>query len=245
MRNEVAVIFSVFLVALAVGWGSARAADPQDAGGFKVVLSDGGLVNGALSFVINLDTEYGQIHIPSSSLVSARFDQEQGWADVRMNSAELKMKYKPASSDLKATLSSVGPITIGLAKVVRIERGPAAATGQAVAPQASAPAPSATYESQTPPVAASAPTVTYQYPYQYQYVPPATYDYYPPDYYSPYYWPGPYDWGPDLGFGVVVGPGFGGFRGGFRGGIRGGFGGGFHGGFRGGGGFGHGGGGRR
>ena len=233
MRNKLSMIFVVFLLPLVLGWGVARAADQQSAGGLRVVLSDGSLLNGAVSFVIDLDTQYGQIKIPSSSLVSARFDQQQEWADVRLNGAELKMKFKPASSDLNATLAG-GPLKIPLAKVVTIQNGSvwtssgtssqADASQNTPPPQTSVPPPAVAYVA--PPDYGTQPPVVYQYV-----APPPYYDY---GYdYAPYYAPGPYYYGwPYIGFGI----GFGGrFHGGFHGGggFRGGFhGGGFHGGRR-------------
>jgi hypothetical protein len=217
---------------LVFGWGAARAADPQDAGGFRMVLVDGSTVKGAASLVINLDTAYGQIKITSSSLVSAQFDVDQKWADIRLNDAQLKLRYNPASSDLKAT-TAAGSLTIPLAKVIKVAKGavqvpseplPQTASQDTAQPQPGAPPPSAPYAQQPPPSAPYVqqpppatvpPSVVYQYPYQYQYpyVAPAPY-YYSPYYYSPYYygWPGPY-----FGVGIGVGRGFGRFYGGFPG----------------------------
>jgi len=253
MRNKFPAIFLVFLVSLVLGWGVARAADQQVAGGLKIVLSDGSLLQGAVSFVINLDTQYGQIKIPSSSMISARFDQQKEWADIRLNGAELKMKYKPASSDLNATLA-MGPLNISLTKVLSIDNGSAEASS-GTAPQPSAPPPAMVSAPQPPPQTVSPPAVAYQYPYQYQYAQPApdySYDYAPYyglgsyPYYYPYYSGYPYYYGygwPYIGLGFGWGGFYGGFGrgfGGFHGGFHGGFGG-FHGGFGGG----HGGGGHR
>ncbi len=268
MRNKFPVILLVLLFPLMLGWAMARAADQQNGGGFKIVLSDGSLLNGAVSFVVDLDTPYGQIKIPSSSLISARFDAQQEWADVRLNGAELKMKYKPASSDLNAA-TSAGPLKVALAKVVTIDNGSDQAS-YAAAPQANASQPPAASAQQPPSQGAYPPAGAnpyqyqnpYQYPYSYQYGQQAPYyGYSYPNYgYSyPYYdydndyWPY-YGYGggwPYYGFGFGWWPGYyGGFgRGfgrGFGGGFRGGFGGGgFHGGFGGGGFHGGGGGGHR
>ena len=57
--------------------GNGEGGRQQNGGGFKIVLSDGSLLNGAVSFVVDLDTPYGQIKIPSSSLISARFDRRR------------------------------------------------------------------------------------------------------------------------------------------------------------------------
>jgi len=246
-----------------MGGGVARAADQQGAGNFKVLLSDGSVMQGAISFVIDLDTQYGLIKISSSSMASARFDPARQWADVRLNEAELKLKYKPGTSDIKAT-TSAGPLNIELAKVVTIDNGavppPSASYPEATANQANVPPPPA-YAQQAPQAYAQQPAPAYQYPPQqpYYYTAPYDYGYAVPDYsYSaPYYgyygWPGYYGYGwPYFGVGFGFGRGFGGFGrgfGGFRGGFGHGFGGGFHGGGfggHGGGGFGgHGGGGHR
>ncbi len=210
MRNKFPVIFLVLLFPLVLGWAMARAADQQSAGGFKIVLSDGSLLNGAVSFVIDLDTQYGQIKIPSSSLISARFDAQQQWADVRLNGAELKMKYKPDSSDLNAT-TSAGPLKIALTKVVTIDNGSAEASN-AAPPQANVQQPPVA-SAQQPPPAAGAYQYPYQYqdPYAYQYAQPAPY--YGYNYSYPYYGYGYcailrlHGW-PYYGFGFGWWPGF-------------------------------------
>ncbi len=223
MRSKRLAIFSIFFLPLVLGWGTARAADQQGAGDFRVLLTDGSMVKGAVSLVIHLDTPYGQINIPSSSLVSAQFDAEQKWAEIQLNDAQLKMSYNPAASNLKAT-TTVGLLTIAMANVIKIGKdsllvstgtAPQAASPSMAQPQASAPPPSTAYAQQPPPAAAAPPTVVYQYPYQY--ARPAPYYsspyYYSPSYYSPYYygWPGPY-------FGIGIGVGrYGGFYGGFPG----------------------------
>jgi hypothetical protein len=267
MRNKLSMTIVAFLLPLVFGWGMARAADQPAVNGARIVLADGSLVNGAVSFVIDLDTPYGQIKIPSSNLVSAQFDAQQKWADIRLNDAEMKLKYNPATSDLKAT-TAAGALTIALANVTQVgnvsaqrasNAAPQAAPSQNMA-QAYAQQPPAASVPQAPP--ANAYQYPYQYPYQYQYAQPAPdygygsvpyyggsyYDYGGP-YYGGYYgygWPyyGYYGYGwPYLGFGYGWGWGRG-FRGGFHGGFGGGFhGGGFHGGgFHGGFGGGHGGG---
>ncbi len=121
MRSKWVMMFPVFFLPLVLGWGAARAADQQGAGDFRVLLSDGSMVKGAVSVVINLDTPYGQINIPSSSLVSAQFDAEQKWAEIQLNDAQLKMRYNPAASNLKAT-TAVGPLAIALANVVKVAK---------------------------------------------------------------------------------------------------------------------------
>jgi hypothetical protein len=225
MRCKRLAIFSIFFLPLVLGWGVARAADQQTAGDFRVLLSDGSMVKGAVSLVINLDTPYGQINIPSSSLVSAQFDAEQKWAEIQLNDAQLKMRYNPAASSLKAT-TAVGPLNIALANVIKVSKGsvevasgsaPQAASQYTAQPQQNVPPPSTAYAQQQPPATVAPPTVVYQYPYQYQYVRPAPY-YYSPYYYSPYYSPYYYGWpGPYFGIGIGVGRGFGRFYGGFPG----------------------------
>jgi uncharacterized membrane protein YgcG len=235
MRNKLpGVPALLFLALLPLGWagGVARAAGPQGPGNFKVVLSDGSSMMGAITFVISLDTQYGVIKIPSSLLLSARFDSAHQWADIRLNESELVLNYKPASSDIKAA-TSAGPLKIQLTKLVTIDNGsvppPSAANLNAAANPAGVPPPSP-YILQPAPMV-MVPPPTYPYPPQQPY-------YYPPDYYAqPDYndvGPAPY-LGPDYGAGVLVGPGFGGyygggFRGDFRGGFRGGAGGGERGG---------------
>jgi hypothetical protein len=217
MRAKLSLIFSVFLLPLVLGWGVARAANQQDAGGFRVVLADGSRVNGAVSLVINLDTPYGQIKIPSSSLVSAQFDVQQKWADIQLNDAQLKLRYNPASSDLKAA-TAVGPLTFALANVIKVAKE-SAEVSSATSPNAAANRNTAAGQGNVPPPAtAPPPTIVYQYPYQYPYVSPAPYYYSPSYYYSPYYWPGPYVGWPYIGIGIGWGRGFGG--GGFHGGFR-------------------------
>jgi hypothetical protein len=216
MRSKLPLIFAVFLLPLVLGWGVARAADQQDVGGFKLLLTDGSQVNGAVSLVINLDTPYGQIRIPSSSLVSAQFDVQQKWADIQLNDAQLKLRYNPASSDLKAT-TAVGSLTFALANVIKVARG-SAEVPNGTSPQAAANQNTAANQGnvpQPPPATVAPPTVVYQYPYQY--VSPAPYYYSPSYYYSPYYWPGPYIEWPYIGIGIGWGRGFGwgGFHGGF------------------------------
>ena len=220
MHCKGVAILSTFFLPLVLGWGLARAADQQGAGDFRVLLSDGSMVKGAVSVVINLDTPYGQINIPSSSLISAQFDVEQKWAQIQLNDAQLKMRYNPAAGNLKVT-TEAGPLTIALANVIKVAQGsvdtpsgtaPQAANQYAAQPQPNIQPPSTAYAQQPPP------TVVYQQPYQYQYVRPAPYYsspyYYSPGYYSPYYygWPGPY-----FGIGFGVGRGFGRFYGGFPG----------------------------
>ncbi|MGO8704382.1 MAG: hypothetical protein ACLQVA_11235 [Candidatus Brocadiia bacterium] len=238
MRNKFPVIFLVLLFPLVLGWAMARAADQQSAGGFKIVLSDGSLLNGAVSFVVDLDTQYGQIKIPSSSLISARFDAQQQWADVRLNGAELKMKYKPDSSDLNAT-TSAGPLKIALTKVVTIDNGSAEALN-AAPPQANVQQPPVASAQQPPQAGAYQYPYQYQDPYAYQYAQPAPY--YGYNYSYPYYgygsapyygngWPYygfGFGWWPWYGYYGGYGRGYGGFHGGY-------YGGGFHGGYYGGG----------
>jgi hypothetical protein len=226
MRNKFPMISLVLLFPLLLGWGMARAADQQDVGGFKIMLSDGSSVKGAVSFVIALDTEYGQIKLPSSSVVSARFDAQQEWADIRLNGGELKMKYKPASSDLNATLA-MGPLKIALTKVVSIENGSAEASSGVPPSQANVQQPPVASVPQQPPETASPPATVYQYPYQYAQPAPYYYDYPYYDYW-PYYglgygyygWPYiglGFGWGWGHGFHGGFGRGFGGFHGGFGG----------------------------
>jgi hypothetical protein len=246
VRNKVPIILAIVLLPLALGWREATAAEQQNLGAFKVVLADGSLVNGATSVTISLDTPYGQIRIPSDSLVSAKFDAQNTTAHIRLNDAEMKLKYNPATSDVKAT-TSAGVMTIALANVTEVTKKSAqlASGSSAQAPATQSPAqtpasaPTSAAEAQETPSVAEQPatvtvppTVVYTNPQPYTYVTAPPY-YYAPYYYEPYYYaaPGPYIGGPVVGFSIGVGPGFrggppGGFRGGFGGGFRGGFGGG-------------------
>jgi hypothetical protein len=232
------LMLSLFVLPLTARGQTASGAVQPDAANFRIVLLDGSAVKGALSFVMNLDTQYGKIAISSSTMVSAKLDITSQWADIHMKDIEMRVKYKPATSDFKVT-SSVGPLSIDITQVALIVPANqqaaiptvAAANQNAAVDQTNVPPPSVAYVPQSPPYTVSQPTVVYQYPYQYQYAPPASYyDY------APYYSSGPYVGWPYFGIGIGVGRGFGGFRGGFRGGFSGGFRGGF-----GGGGFGHGG----
>ena len=221
MRNKWSAMWVVFLLPLVLGWGVARAAD-QNVSGFKVTLADGSLVNGAASVVISLDTPYGQIRIPSESLVSAKFDAQNKTADIQLNDAQMKLKYNPATSDVKAT-TSAGTLTIALAKVTQVTRG-SPQIARAVSPQAPAiqnpaqtqpgVAPPAT-ETQQAPVVTAPPAIVYPYyqsyqqPYQYATAAPyydPSYYYYQP-YYQPYYnyWSWPYVGWPYFGFSIGVG----------------------------------------
>ena len=193
------------------------------------------------------------IKIPSSSLVSAKFDAQAKMADIQLNDAEMKLKYNPAASDVKA-VTATGPLTVGLANVVSVANTSAQVASR-VAPQPPAQQPPAPqtpayqYPAQTqanvppPPEAQQAPVtappaVVYQPPYEYATASP--YYYYPPDYYSSYYYPPyyysysypnywPYVGWPYLGFSIGIGPHFhGGCHDHF--GFHGGFGA-FHGGF--------------
>jgi hypothetical protein len=206
MRFKSALMTLLVMPAL-LAWGGSRAAAAEKVGGAKILLSDGSYMNGSISFVINLDTQSGQVKIQSSSLASAKFDGE--WADIWLSGAELKLKFKAASSTLTAT-TAAGSLKIDLAKVVSIDMKPAQqassqASSNAAASQPSSAPPLVSYAQQQPPAATAPPTVVYRYPYQYQYVAPAPY-YAPSYYYPPYYWPGPYIGWPFFGIGIHVGP---------------------------------------
>jgi hypothetical protein len=213
MRNKLVPVFAMLLLVL--GWGVANAADGQSTGRFRLLLTDGSQINGAVSFVINLDTAYGKIQIPSSNLVSVRFDAERKWADIRLTDAQMKLKYDPASGDLKAT-TSAGPLTIALSNVRSVARA-SAEVSAGISPNAAQSRSAAASRAGVPPPAAKSapqqslaapPTVVYRYAYQYPYAPPATYYSYSPYYYSPRYWPGPYVGWPYFGIGIGAGPRF-------------------------------------
>jgi hypothetical protein len=205
-------MITLLVIPVLLAWGGSRAVAAENARRASILLSDGSYMNGAISFVINLDTQSGQVRIQSSCLASAKFDRE--WADIWLSGAELKLKFKPASSTLTAT-TSVGSLNIDLPKVVSIDikpaqQAPSQAASNAAARQPRSAPPPASYAQQQPPATAAPPTVVYQYPYQYQYqyVSPAPY-YAPSYYYPPYYWPGPYIGWPFFGIGIHVGPRFG------------------------------------
>jgi len=251
----VPLVIWLSLLPLTVAGSTAPPAGQPNAQGFKILLSDGSVLKGAVSFTMDIDSQYGRLSIPSTNFLSARFDIANEWADIYTKSIELRVKYKASSSDLKAT-TEAGPVNVDLTKVVSIE------TLYAEAPNAAPPVAVNPGYQEAPPVAPSD-VYSDQIPYDYAdvapyvnvnpaYVPPGPYGY-GYDYGALYGYPygSSYAWCPGYGFitagiynGCFFGRGFGGrfgnrfgdrfgngfgdrFGGGFHNGV-GGFGGGFH-----------------
>lgn len=179
------IVFALFVFPLAAA-GNRAAADPPDAQGFRIQLSDGSLLKGAMSFTMNIDTQYGRLTVSSGNLVSARFDSTSGWADIRTQGVQLRVQYKPDSSDLKAA-TDLGPVSVDLTKVISIQplnpQAPNAAPAAASNPYneaSQAPAPTSDVSVQPAPPMDTSP---------YDYAAPAPYGW--PSYYSsePYAYP--------------------------------------------------------
>ena len=194
------VVFSLCLLPLGVARSTAAAAEPG-AQGFKILLSDGTIVKGAVSFTLNLDTPYGRLAVPSTNFISGDFDPAGGWASIRTQAVQLRVQYKLGTSDLEAT-TDVGPVNVDLAKVVSV---------RPLYPEV----PNATVAASNPyteanQAAAQPPDI---YPQPEAYYNPAPYDYAAAaPYYEPPYYPTapfsyaseyPYCWQPGLGFIVI------------------------------------------
>ena len=191
------LVLSAFVLPLPVAGSMATAAGRPDAQGFRILLSDGSILKGSVSFTMNIDSQYGRLTIPSTNFLSARFNIADQWADIYTKGIELRVHYKPASSNLEAT-TDVGPVNVDLAKVISVE------TLYAEVPNAASPAASNPYDegSQAPApsviYAATPPAVPQAVPYDYSnawtypvYAEPQLYAY--PDAYS-------YVWSPGYGF---------------------------------------------
>jgi hypothetical protein len=160
---------------------------------------------GTVSFTLDIDTPYGRLTVPSTNFISAHFNSTDGWADIRTQDIQLRVQYKPAGSDLKAS-TDAGPLNVDLTKVVSVE------TLYAQAPNAP-PAASNPYDQGSAP--SSPPSDVYSQPATvlntspYLYGAPAPY--YGPSYYSPepyyysynYPYEYPYFWWPGFGFTVI------------------------------------------
>jgi hypothetical protein len=197
------LVLSVSVLGLAVTGSAAAAADRSDAQGFRILLTDGSVLKGAISFTMNIDTQYGRLTISSVNFLSARFNIGSQWAVIRTRAVELRVRYKPDSSDLEAT-SELGPVNVDLTKVVSIEtlyaQVPNAAPSVASNPYgegSEAAVPSEAY-------AAAPPTVLQTVPYEYSYA--ETYPIYvePQSYGCSYAYS--YVWSPGCGFVAVTGP---------------------------------------
>ncbi len=158
MRNKLIVplVLALSLLPFTAAGSTAPPAGQPMAQGFKVLLTDGSVLRGAVSFVMDLDSQYGRLTISSASFLSAHFNISDEWADIYTRSIELRVKYKAATSDLKAT-TDAGPISVDLTKVVSIEalyaEAPNAAPPMAANPAYQQPppvAPSDVYNDQTP-----------------------------------------------------------------------------------------------
>ena len=167
------IVLALFVFPLTFVRSASAAVDQPGAQGFRILLSDGSVLKGAVSFTLSIDTQYGQLTVPSANFVSARFNSTDGWADIRTQAIQLRVQYKPENSQLKAT-TEVGPVNVDLTKVVSVE------SLYAEAPNA---APPSTYDEASQPSAADV------------YSQPATlvdmtpYEYGAP---APYYWPSYY-----------------------------------------------------
>jgi hypothetical protein len=204
--NNVKILaLALGLCLLPLGWTGSTSADQTSAPGFKVLLTDGTVLRGAVAFTLNLDTQYGQLTVPSANFISANFDPTDEWAQIQTNSIELKVQYKPDQSTLVVT-TEVGPVTVSLSKVVSVQSLSAEQVNAAPAVNP--------YEQQ----AAAYPPAEQSPYYSDIYSQPATdmdltpYEYGAP---APYYWPSyypvepfgytdeyPFLW-PDFGFAVI------------------------------------------
>jgi hypothetical protein len=218
------LVIALSLLPLTVAGSTAPPAGQPNAQGFKILLSDGSVLRGAVSFTMDIDSQYGRLSIPSTNFLSARFDIINEWADIYTRSIELRVRYKASTSDLKA-VTEAGPVNVDLTKVISIEtlyaEAPNAAPPVAANPQyqgAPPVTPSVVYPDQAP---ATVPGVV---PYDYAdvvpyvnvnpaYVPPVPYGY-GYDYNDLYGYPYGYSYGwyPGYGFATV-----GNFNGGFFG----------------------------
>ena len=204
------IVLALFVLPLTAGGSTAIAPSQPGAQGFKILLSDGSILKGAVSFTMSIDTQYGRLAVPSTNFVSANFDSAGGWADIRTKSIHLRVQYKPENSVLQAA-TEVGPVNVDLTKVISVE------TLYAEAPNWTPPPASNSYDeaSQVP----VSPSDIYSQPATLVDTPP--YEYGAP---APYYWPSyyptepygypegysygyPYLWWPDFGFAVVTNSG--------------------------------------
>ncbi|MGD1002118.1 MAG: hypothetical protein ABSA67_15630 [Candidatus Brocadiia bacterium] len=202
------IVAALLIFPLTAALSAAAPATQPGVQGFKILLSDGSTLKGALSFTLNITTQYGQLTLPSTDFVSADFDSTGGWAEIRTKSVALRVQYKPESSFLQTT-TEVGPVNVDLAKVVSID------ALYAEAPNWTPPEVSNSYDE------ASQGSTTlsdiYSQPATLMDLPPYEYGaeapYYWPSYYptEPYCYTGdyPYSWCPDFGFGFIGCAGFG------------------------------------
>jgi uncharacterized membrane protein YgcG len=206
------IALALLVLPLTAASSTAAAATQPGVQGFRILLSDGSTLNGAVSFTLNIATQYGQLTLPSTDFVSADFDSTGGWAEIRTKSIALRVQYKPENSALQAT-TEVGTVIVDLTKVVSI----AALYPEApnwVPPGASNPYDEGSQGSiMLSDIYSQPATLMDLPPYEYG----AEAPYYWPSYYptEPYCYTEdyPYSWCPDFGFGFVgftdFGQGFG------------------------------------
>lgn len=149
MRYKVlSLVLSLFVLPLTMAGGTAAAAGRPDAQGFRILFSDGRILAGAMSFTLDIDTQYGRTTVLSTNFLWARFNSTSGWATICTNGTQLRLQYKPSSSDLEAT-TDMGQLNVDLTKVVSIE------TLGAEVPNAAPPVAVTPYGQGTPPVVPS------------------------------------------------------------------------------------------
>ena len=114
------LMLSLFLPPLTARGQAVNSKAQAEIAPFRIVLSDGSLVEGLVSFVVHLDTQYGRISLSSGNLLSAKFGGADQWADLRLKDIRMRVKYNPATSDFAITSSS-GPLNISFPQVALIE----------------------------------------------------------------------------------------------------------------------------
>jgi hypothetical protein len=114
------IMLALIVLPLSAARSALAAGDQSAPQGFRILLSDGSVLKGAVSFTMSIDTQYGRLTVPSANFVSARFNSTDGWADIHTTGIQLRVQYKPASSTLNAA-TDVGPVSVDLTKVVTVE----------------------------------------------------------------------------------------------------------------------------
>ncbi len=163
------MMLSLFLLPLTTRTQTARGDVQPGPTNLRILLQDGSFVKGLVCFVMNLNTEYGEMTIPSGAIVSAKFNGADQWVDICMKNMEMRVWYIPASSDFKVT-TSIGTFSINIAQIVSIESPDIQVA--ATAPPPPAPSPQSAGYQEQPPVApyggyaeVSAPPVPPMIPY--------------------------------------------------------------------------------
>ena len=196
------IVLALLVVPLRAASGAAAPATQPGVQGFKILLSDGSSLSGAVSFTLSITTQYGRLTLPSADFVSADFDSINGWADIRTKSVALRVQYNPEDSALQAN-TEAGAVIVDLTKVVSISALNAEAPN-GVPPEASLPYDEGDQGSASLSGIYSQPATLMDLP-PYEYGAEAPY-YWPPDYPTePYCYTDdyPYSWCPDFGFGFV------------------------------------------